>query len=72
MLEITYDFTVILINIYIYAAPLPYLRSDHLYKKDAQCAETNEKSYTRFFRFLVRFIFFKSFKSCQIYKEDSD
>ena len=29
------------------------LRSGHLCIKDAQCAETKEKSYIRFFRFLV-------------------
>ena len=33
-----------------YADP-PSLRSGHLYIKDAQCAETNEKSYIRFLVF---------------------
>ena len=35
-----------------YADP-PLLRSGHLYIKYGECAESNEKSYIRFFRFLV-------------------
>ena len=32
--------------------PLP-LKSGYIYIKDGQCAETKEKSYIRFFQFLV-------------------
>ena len=31
----------------------PPLRSGHLFIKDGECAESNEESYFRFFRFLV-------------------
>ena len=31
-----------------YTDPLPSLRGDHIYKKDEQCAETNEKSIFKF------------------------
>ena len=32
--------------------PSPPLRSGHNFMKDAECAEANENSYFRFFRFL--------------------
>ena len=33
--------------------PCPSLRSGHFYIKYAECAESNEESYIRFFRFLI-------------------
>ena len=65
-----------------YADPSPApLSSGHLYIKDAQCADTNEKLYLRFFWFLVFELLSqkrlqnmrkKLFKSGQIYKKDPE
>ena len=38
----------------LHTSPLP-LRSGHIYMKDAHCAEPNEKSFIRFFRFYFIF-----------------
>ena len=61
----------------------PNLRSVHIYIKHKECAESNEKSYFRFFQFLVFELLAAKelpirlqtkilFKSGQIYREDSD